>query len=127
MFPLCCFGFSVVSDDPSEAREVRATPETDRHQQITAFVYISINGHSEEGRGHTGKCSGVRRVRERVREITELLCRFAVRCFMKTQKVSAGIRRAAGQHDKIQQQLQANRPASRSDHRMWGRGFHLHQ
>lgn len=58
MFPLCCFGFSVISDDLSEAREVCATPETDRHQQITVFVYISIKGHRRRGGGKQEVGSG---------------------------------------------------------------------
>lgn len=41
---------SVMSDDISVAPEVQAALESNRHQQIVLFVYISINGHGEEGR-----------------------------------------------------------------------------
>ncbi|KAA8582461.1 hypothetical protein FQN60_006132 [Etheostoma spectabile] len=34
-----------MSDDISAAPEVRAALESNRHQQIVLFVYISINGH----------------------------------------------------------------------------------
>lgn len=40
---------SVMSDDISVAPEVHAALESNRHQQIVLFVYISINGHGEEG------------------------------------------------------------------------------
>lgn len=40
---------SVMSDDISIAPEVHAALESNRHQQIVLFVYISINGRGEEG------------------------------------------------------------------------------
>lgn len=38
-----------MSDDINVAPEVQAALESNRHQQIVPFVYISINGRSEEG------------------------------------------------------------------------------
>lgn len=51
---------SVMSDDISVAPEVQAALESNSHQQIVLFVYISINGHGEEGRA-TERQSGKRR------------------------------------------------------------------
>lgn len=43
-----------MSDDINAAQEVQVALGSNRHQQIVLFIYISINGHSEERGGRGG-------------------------------------------------------------------------
>ena len=82
-----------MSDDISVAPEVQAALESNRHQQIVLFVYVSINGHSEEG-------SNRERWREKKgrgkkwQERMETSCRVSPLsrcCFIKTPKLSGQV------------------------------------
>lgn len=87
-----------MSDDISIAPEVRAALESNRHQQIVLFARISINGHSEEGRGQQKKkVQWEGKERKSWQKMMERDHGAAVRaccqgcCFIKTPKLSGQV------------------------------------